>query len=467
MRLVILGGGPAGYAAAATAAHLGADVTLVEDNQLGGNCTMTDAVPSKTLLTTADAMLEINRAEADGLDFVHGFPSVNLRRTLARARAVALHQSRGVRERMDMMNVRVLPGHGRLTDPHTLVVNVDGQDRQVPFDALLVCTGASPFIPPFVRPDGIRVLTTRQVFELRELPEHLVVLGAGPTGCEFADFFSRCGTRVTLVSAREQILPNDDRDLAEVLEEVFLRRGMDVIENGRAAAIDSDDPTQIRLVLEDGRDLSCSHVLLCMGMRPNTQGLGLESAGVAFGDRGALPIDGFCRTNVPHVYACGDVTGQIMLANTAAMHGRTAAMHALGVDVDPIAYTGVAWCVFTRPEIAKAGLSEREARVEGTDVRVTKHLIRANPRAVMESETDGLIKLLSDPESGTVLGGAMVGLRASEVITTVALAVHARLPVQALAETAAVNPSMSESLQRAAEKAAEGMLGISRVTLAS
>jgi NAD(P)H dehydrogenase (quinone) len=467
MRLAILGGGPAGYAAAATAAYLGAEVTLIEDNQLGGNCTMTDAIPSKTLLTTADAMLKISQAEAEGVDFARGFPEVNLRRTLARARAVALHQSRGVRERMDGMNVRVLPGHGVVTSPTSLVARVDGHDVEVPWDALLVCTGASPFVPPFAQPDGRRVLTTRQVFDLRGLPEHLLVLGAGPTGCEFADFFSRCGSRVTLVSARDQILPNDDADLAEVLEEVFLKRGMDVIKNGRAAAIDTEDSDHARLVLEDGRELEGSHLLLCIGMRPNTRDLGLENAGVRFGDRGTLPIDAFCRTNVETVYACGDVTGQIMLANTAAMHGRTAAMHALGVAVDAVSYAGVAWCVFTRPEIAKAGISERQARIDGTPVSVTKHLIRANPRAVMEGETDGLIKLLSDPETGMVLGGAMVGLRASEVITTVALAVHAKLGVQDLAETAAVNPSMSESLQRTAEKAAEGMLGASRVTLSS
>jgi dihydrolipoamide dehydrogenase len=465
MRLVILGGGPAGYAAATTAAHLGADVTLVEDMSLGGNCTMTDAIPSKTLLTTADAVLEVARAEEDGLDFAHGYPSVNLRRTLARARAIALHQSRGVRERMDGVNVRVLPGRGHVTGPNELVAHVDGRDHAIGFDALLVCTGASPFVPPFAQPDARRVLTTRQVFDLREMPEHLVVLGAGPTGCEFADFFSRCGSHVTLVSAREHILPNDDTDLSEVLEEVFLRRGLDVIKNGRAAAVDCEDSSEVRLVLEDGRDLTCSHLLLCIGMRPNTSGLGLAEAGVDLGDRGTLPADEYCRTNIPHIYACGDVTGQIMLANTASVHGRTAALHALGVPVEPVDYTGVAWCVFTRPEIAKAGISERQARLDGTSVRVTKHLVRANPRAVMEGETDGLIKLISDPDDGTMLGGAMVGLRASEVITTVALAIHARLSVQMLAETAAVNPSMSESLQRAAEKAAEGMLGISRVTL--
>ncbi|MDX6592421.1 MAG: hypothetical protein QOJ13_1617 [Gaiellales bacterium] len=467
MRLAILGGGPAGYAAAATAAHLGAEVTLVEDNQLGGNCTMTDAIPSKTLLTTADAMLEISRASERGVDFARGFPEVNLRRTLAHARAVALHQSRGVRERMDGTNVKILPGHGRVTSPNTMTVTVDEVDHELQFDALLICTGASPFVPPFAHPDGRRVMTTRQIFELREMPDHLVVLGAGPTGCEFADFFSRCGSRVTLISARDQVLPQDDPDLAEVLEEVFLRRGMDIVKNGRAAAIETEEDGEVRAILEDGRELDCSHLLLCIGMRPNTNDLGLEDAGVKLADRGSLEVDEFCRTNVEHIYACGDVTGQIMLANTAAMHGRTAAMHALGVPVDPISYTGVAWCVFTRPEIAKAGMSERDARIHGVPVRVTKHLIRANPRAVMESETDGMIKLLSDPDDGTLIGGAMVGLRASEVITTVALAVHARLGVQSLAETAAVNPSMSESLQRAAEKAAEGMLGVSRVTLSS
>jgi dihydrolipoamide dehydrogenase len=466
MRLAILGGGPAGYAAASTAAHLGADVILIEDQELGGNCTITDAIPSKTLLTTADAMLEVSRAVDSGLDFQHGFAKVNLRRALARARAVALHQSRGVRERMDGMNVQVLPGRGRVVSANRLTADVEGQEHTVEFDALLVCTGASPFVPSFAQPDGQRVLTTRQVFELRELPQHLVVLGAGPTGCEFADFFSRCGSQVTLVSARDQILPQDDPDLAEVLEEVFLRRGLDVIENGRASGIhENEEQGGVRMLLEDGRELDASHVLLCIGMRPNTRGLGLEAAGVELGERGTLAVDEFCRTSVPHIYAGGDVTGQIMLANTAAMHGRTAAMHAIGVPVDGLRYSGVAWCVFTRPEIAKAGLSERQARNEGIPVRVTKHLIRANPRAVMESETDGLIKLLSDPQDGTILGGAMVGLRASEVITAVALAVHARLSVRDLAETAAVNPSMSESLQRCAEKAAEGMLGVSRVTL--
>jgi NAD(P)H dehydrogenase (quinone) len=221
----------------------------------------------------------------------------------------------------------------------------------------------------------------------------------------------------------------------------------------------------VRVVLEDGRELQASHCLLCIGMRPSTGGVGLEAAGVELGERGAIPVDDFCRTNVPHVYACGDVTGKVMLANTAALHGRTAAMHALGLDVDPIAYSGVAWCVFTHPEIAKAGISERDARLAEQAVRVTKHLVRANPRAVMEGETDGLVKLLCDPDDGTVLGGAVVGLRASEVVTAIALAVHARLSVQQLAETAAVNPSMSESLQRCAEKASEGMLAVSRVTL--
>src|SRR3954466_6193467 len=241
MRLAILGGGPAGSAAAATAAHRGGELALIEGNQRGGSCTMTDAIPSKTLLTTADAMLKISQAEAEGVDFVRGFPEVNLRRTLARARAGALQQSRGVREGMDGMNVRVLPGHGVVTSADALRTRVDDQDIEVQFDALLVCTGASPFVPPFARPDGQRVLTTRQVFDLQQMPEHLVVLGAGPTGCEFADFFSRCGSRVTLVSSRDQILPNDDPDLAEVLEEVFLKRGLDVVKGGRAASITVDD----------------------------------------------------------------------------------------------------------------------------------------------------------------------------------------------------------------------------------
>src|SRR3954452_15052636 len=166
MKLVILGGGPAGYAAASAAAHVGGEVTLVEELSLGGNCTMTDAVPSKTLLTTADAMLGVERAQEAGVDFEPGRAEVNLRRTLARSRAVALHQSRGVRERMDGMNVRVLPGRGHVTGPNALRASVDGRDVELSFDALLVCTGAAPFVPSFAHPDGRRVLTTRQVFDL-------------------------------------------------------------------------------------------------------------------------------------------------------------------------------------------------------------------------------------------------------------------------------------------------------------
>ena len=220
-------------------------------------------------------------------------------------------------------------------------------------------------------------------------------------------------------------------------------------------------------MLEDGRELDCSHLLLCIGMRPNTLDLGLDAAGVEFGERGTLPIDEFCRTSVDMSTPVATSPARSCWPTRPRCTAARPRCTRLACRVDPIAYTGVAWCVFTRPEIAKAGISERQARIDGVPVQVTKHLIRANPRAVMEGETDGIIKLLSDPDDGTVLGGAMVGLRASEVITTVALAVHARLVVQALAETAAVNPSMSESLQRAAEKAAEGMLGISRVTLMS
>ena len=468
MRLAILGGGPAGYAAAATAAHLGAEVTLIEDNQLGGNCTMTDAIPSKTLLTTADAMLKISQAEEEGVDFARGFPEVNLRRTLARARAVALHQSRGVRERMDGMNVRVLPGRGVVISADTLRTRVDDQDIEVQFDALLVCTGASPFVPPFARPDGHRVLTTRQVFDLRELARAPGGAGGG------ADRLRVRGLLLALrlprhagVGARPDPAQRRSRSGRGAGGGVpQARHGRDQERPGgrhRHRGSVSAYGWCWRTAASWTARTCCS----ASGCVPNTTELGLESAGVKFGDRGTLPIDEFCRTNVENVYACGDVTGQIMLANTAAMHGRTAAMHALGLPVDAVSYTGVAWCVFTRPEIAKAGISERQARIDGMPVSVTKHLIRANPRAVMENETDGIIKLLSDPDDGTVLGGAMVGLRASEVITTVALAVHAKLGVQALAETAAVNPSMSESLQRTAEKAAEGMIGVSRVTLTS
>jgi len=452
MRFVILGGGPSGYAAASAAAALGADVTLIESQGLGGSCTLTDAIPSKTLLATATVLASIDRADQCGVEFEHGKPHVDMLRTVAHARWVATHQSRGIRDRLEETTVRVVHGWGRIAEPGRIHVECSDYSEDIEYDKLLISTGASPWLPTFAEVDHQRVFTTREVLDQRETPEHLIVVGAGATGCEYAEFFASSGSKITLLSARAQVLPNEDEDVAEIIQEGFLSRGMEIQMNARISHVDVDGE-HVNVKAEDGRVFRGTHAIICMGQRANTTDLGLEAAGVALDDRGSIITDGDMRTTAPDVYAAGDVAGGMMLASTGAMQGRHAALHAFGAVDEALSLANVAWTIFTRPEVASIGLSESQAARTGRTVDVTKHYLNANPRGVISGWNVGMIKLITDPETGVLLGGSIVGYRACEMIATIALAVNEGLTVESLANTGVVTPSMSESLQRAAERA--------------
>ena len=452
MRYVILGGGPSGYAAASAAAALGAEVTLIEDRGLGGACTLTDAIPSKTLLSTATVLAAIDRADQSGVTFEHGKPHVDMIRTVAHARWVATHQSRGIRDRLEETTVRVVHGRAHVDSPGMIHVDCDGYEQEVGYDRLLIATGASPWIPDFAECDHQRVFTTREVLDQRETPEHLIVVGAGATGCEYSEFFASSGSQITLLSARSQVLPNEDEDVAEIIQEAFLSRGIEIQMNARINQINIEGD-HVVVMGDDGHSYRGTHAIICMGQRANTAGLGLELLGIELDARGAIVVDEHMQTTAEGVYAAGDVAGGMMLASTGAMQGRHAALHAFGVAGDPIRLQNVAWTIFTRPEVATIGLTENAAARDGIAIDVTKHYLGANPRGVISGWREGMIKLITDPETGVLLGGSIVGYRASENIALVALAVNEGLSVESLANTGVVTPSMSESLQRAAERA--------------
>jgi NAD(P)H dehydrogenase (quinone) len=386
MRFVILGAGPAGYAAAAAASALGADVTLVEDVGLGGNATIWDAIPSKTLLATANVMAAVDRAETLGIAFEHGRPSVDLLRTIAHARYVATHQSRGIRDRLEGTDARLVYGRARIESPGRLVVSSEIGERDVTYDRLLVATGARPWEPPFAQVDHDRVFTPREVLSVRALPEHLLIVGAGATGCEYAEFFVSCGARVTLLSARPQVLPNEDRDIAEIVQEAFLARGCELQFGARISDVATSQHV-VTVRAGDGREFTGSHALLCMGMRPATSAIGLDVVGVELDERGAIRVDGNMQTTADGVYAAGDVAGGMMLASTASMQGRHAALHAFGHASQPLDLRTVPWTIFTRPEVASVGLTAGVAADRELSVVVTKHYLGANPRSVIDRKS--------------------------------------------------------------------------------
>jgi pyruvate/2-oxoglutarate dehydrogenase complex dihydrolipoamide dehydrogenase (E3) component len=455
-RIGIIGGGPGGYEAALVAAQLGAEVTVVDSDGLGGSAVLTDCVPSKTLIATAESMTDT--VESGGLGVrlgglsPEGQVSVDLARVNARVIELALAQSDDIAERLAKEGVRVLRGRGRLDGPGRIVAELaEGGEEVVEADAMLVSTGAHPRELPDARPDGERILTWEQVYGLDALPEHLVVVGSGVTGAEFASAYNALGAQVTLVSSRDQVLPGEDADAATVLEDVFRRRGMTVLSRSRAGQV-RRTPSGVEVSLEDGRTVEGSHVLMAVGSIPNTAGIGLEEAGVRLGPGGFVEVDRVSRTSVPSVYAAGDCTGVLMLASVAAMQGRTAMWHALGDAVTPLNLHAVSSNVFTDPEIATVGWSGKEIDATTNDVVAVKLPLATNARAKMQDVTEGFVKLFARTGSGIIVGGVVVAPRASELIHPVAIAVDVRLTVDQLAHSFTVYPSISGSIAEAARQ---------------
>ncbi len=364
----------------------------------------------------------------------------------SRVKSLARAQSQDVATRLAAEGVEVICGAARLAGPRTVAVG----DRVISADAVLIATGAQPRMLPGAVPDGERLLTCRQVYDLAELPEELIVVGSGITGAEFASAYQALGSQVTLVSSRDRVLPHEDADAALVVEEVFRRRGMTVLSRSRAAQVKRNSDG-VEVILADGRAVRGSHCLLTVGMEPCTKGLGLEEAGIAVDERGFVPVDRVSRTSVPGVYAAGDCTGVWMLASVAAMQGRIAMWHALGEAVHPIRLSHVAATIFTEPEIATVGISDRAA-AQAADVVAVNLPLATNARAKMQGFTDGFIKLFARADSRMVLGGVVVAPRASELILGVSLAVEQALTVDQVAQTFTVYPSLSGSLTEAARK---------------
>jgi dihydrolipoamide dehydrogenase len=456
--VVILGGGPGGYEAALVAAHLGATVTVVDRDGVGGAAVLTDCVPSKTLISTADFMSQFETASDLGVhledhegdevsDSVAELAAVN-RRILALAAA----QSRDIGARLAGDGVTVLAGTGRIVAPGQVEATLaDGSTQVLSADVVLIATGATPRVVPTAQPDGDRILTWQQIYTLDELPEHLVVVGSGVTGAELAQAYLGLGSRVTLVSSRDRVLPGEDADAATVIEDVFRKRGMDVLGRSRMASV-SRTETGVVVRLEDGREVEGSHALLAVGSVPQTSGIGLEDVGVAVSQTGHVVVDKVSRTSVRGVYAAGDCTGVLPLASVAAMQGRIAMAHALGDAVAPLNLRAVSANIFTDPEIATVGFSQTDLDQGAVDATSVMLPLATNPRAKMQGITDGFVKLFARKGGGTVVGGVIVAPRASELIYPVTLAVQHGLTVDQLAGTFTVYPSLSGSVAEAARQ---------------
>ncbi len=451
LRFVIIGGGPAGNTAATTAARLGAEVTLVERDLVGGAAHLHDCIPSKAMIAPAGAMGMVDRVAGMGLSGADA--ELDLEGLRKRIQGIEDRLESNIVQLLQSQGVRMIRGRGRLKGPHEIAVETDEGVSEIEADAILVSTGSRPRVPDWAQVDAERILTTRDAYPPRELPEHLVVIGSGVTGVEFVHMFSSLGSRVTLIVSRQQVLPQKDPEVAAALEEELLHRGVRLYKGARAEGVDLTE-AGVAVRCDDGRVAAGSHALLAIGSIPNSDGLGLDAAGVDVDPGGYVPINHHCVTNVPHIYAAGDVSGKLPLSSVAAMQGRKIAEHVMGLHTRVhrhLDYDKAASAIFTEPEIADVGLAEADAFAEGRKLRVTKVPFSASAKALINNETKGFVKILSDPATGVVLGGSIVGRQAAELVSVLAVAVTNGLRVNDIVESLLVHPSLAEALADAAE----------------
>jgi pyruvate/2-oxoglutarate dehydrogenase complex dihydrolipoamide dehydrogenase (E3) component len=457
-RIVIIGGGPGGYEAALVAAQLDADVTLVEADGPGGACVLTDCVPSKTFIASSEVMTGYRHNDrfgirSAGLDAV----SVDAVAVNERVKKLALAQSGDIQAKLVKAGVDVVHGRAQLGEDtlghtHQVLITPEGSETYaVDASTVLIATGATPRVLPSARPDGVRVLDWRQVYDLTELPSHLIVIGSGVTGAEFASAYLAMGVRVTLVSSRERVMPHEDADAAMAIERVFRERGMTILSKSRAESV-VNTGDEVLVTLADGQTATGSHALMAVGAVPNTGSLGLREYGLDVAPGGYLTVDRVSRTNVPGIYGAGDCTGVLPLASVAAMQGRIAIWHAMGEAVAPLRLRTVSANVFTDPELATVGVSQNDVDAGRVPARQVMLPLTGNARAKMSDLRDGFVKLFCRPATGQIVGGVVVAPKASELILPITMAIENNLTVDQLAHTITIYPSLSGSIAEAARQ---------------
>ena len=448
-KVVIVGGGPGGYEAALVATQLGAEVTLIEKDGIGGSAVLTDVVPSKALVAVAEAAIDARGASIIGVQTSE--VSIEFEKVNTRLKQWASNQSRHIFDSLIAAGVHIISGTGELVSSNQVKVKSDQGEQLLEAEVILLSTGARPRELTTAIPDGERILNWKQLYDLPELPEKLIVVGSGVTGAEFAGAYQALGANVVLISSREQVLPGEDSDAAAVVEQVFNDRGMTVLSKARAKSVRRTS-TGVEVELESGEVVDGSHCLIAVGAIPNTENLNLTAAGVEATETGFIKVDKVSRTNVRGIYAAGDCTGVFMLASVAAMQGRIAMRHALGDAVHPLNLETVASNVFTDPEIATVGISQKDAETQSDSIETVMLPLATNARAKMQGITEGFVKLYCKSDSGIIVGGVVVAPKASELIFAIAIAVEHRLTVEQVSHTITIYPSLSGSIAEAARR---------------
>jgi dihydrolipoamide dehydrogenase len=452
--VVVVGGGPGGYVAAIRAAQLGLHAAVVERESLGGICLNWGCIPSKALLRNAEVLSLVNHAKDFGITV--GDVTADYSAALQRCAGIVDKQVKGVGFLMRKNKIDVHMGEGRLASPSQVVVrDAQGAEKTLQTGAVIIATGSRVRMIPGVTVDGKVVVSSREVWSVNDLPKQVVVLGGGPIGVEFATAFNAYGCEVTIVEMLPRLLPLEDKDMSEALTRAFTRRGIKVLTGARVKGVEVADGVA-KIAIEPAGEgskvtsqvLEAQRVLYGVGFMPNSDNLGLEALGVAV-ERGFIVVDDRMQTNVPGVYAIGDVTGKLPLAHVASAMGEVAAEVIAGHETIRLDMNSMPRCTYSAPQVASIGLTEEQARAQG-EVRVGAFPFRPNGKASALNELDGQIKIIADAHTGEILGAHLVGPDVTELVGEFSLARFLEATPNELARAVHPHPTLSEVIAEAA-----------------
>ena len=441
----ILGGGPAGYVAAIRAAQLGAKVVLVEEREIGGTCLNRGCIPTKALLKSADVMYLLNKAKELGIQSTTA--SVDAKTMVSRKDRVVKSLRMGLESLLLKNGVTILRGRGRIEPPNRLTVGTPDGDITVNCGKLIITTGSEPLIPEIKGVHLENVITSDEALDLTDIPASITIIGAGVIGMEFATLFNSLGSKVTVIELKDSILAGEDREVTAELFKIMKRQGVKFKLNSRIAEIrQSPDGLETIIGGEENPVLS-EKILVAVGRKLNNISEDIIALGVSV-VKGAIQVNEHMETTVKGVFAAGDVIGGQLLAHLAFAEGRIAAENAMGIP-SCLNYNAVPSCVYTNPEIAAVGMNEEQAKAKGLTVKTGRFDFRNNGRALCQAEREGFVKVITDADSGVILGARILGLNASELITELTLAVDQRIKAEVLANLIHPHPTLSEAVMEA------------------
>jgi dihydrolipoamide dehydrogenase len=451
--VVVIGAGPGGYVCAVRAAQLGQKVAVIEKQWVGGVCLNVGCIPSKALLRNAELAHTLRERDKE-----FGFSFDNLQldygAAVKRSRQVSDRLTRGIGFLLKKNNIDLLMGTAEFTGAHSLkVTDKDGAVTEVEAKNIVIATGSHTAMIPGVTVDGKRIVTYLEAILQTERPERVVIIGAGAIGAEFATVWSSYGTQVTMVEMLPRILPLEDEEISAELTKAFQKRGIQILTDTKVKSITASD-TGVKVVVENAgaeQTLEADQALVAIGFRPNIEGLGLEKAGVALTERKFVQIDERMATNVPGIWAIGDVTGQLLLAHVASAQGVVCAEHIAGLETITLDYRMMPRATYCQPQVASFGLTEAQAIAQGYEVKVGKFPFQPNGKALGLGDYTGFAKIITDAKYGEILGAHLIGPEVSELLPELTLAQRSELTAEDIARNVHAHPTLSEVLMEAAE----------------